>query len=95
MIRFRLLFTGRYLIAADGARSAVRRSLGIEFEGFTYPELFLIASTDFKFESTLTDIAFDQVVVAVPEPASLATAAVVTIGLAVAQRRSIGRRGPG
>jgi len=48
---------GRYLIAADGARSAVRRSLGVEFEGFTYPELFLIASTDFKFEETLTDIA--------------------------------------
>lgn len=48
----------RYVIAADGARSAVRRSLGIEFEGFTYPELFLIASTDFKFENTLTDIAY-------------------------------------
>jgi hypothetical protein len=43
----------------------------------------------------LTDIAFDQVVVAVPEPASLAAAAVVAIGLAVARRRSIGRRGPG
>jgi 3-(3-hydroxy-phenyl)propionate hydroxylase len=50
--------TGRYVIAADGARSAVRHSLGIEFEGFTYPELFLIASTDFRFESTLTDIAY-------------------------------------
>jgi 3-(3-hydroxy-phenyl)propionate hydroxylase len=49
---------GRYVIAADGARSAVRRSLGIEFEGFTYPELFLIASTDFPFERTLTDIAY-------------------------------------
>ena len=53
-----LATTGRYVIAADGARSAVRRSLGIEFEGFTYPELFLIASTDFKFESKLTDIAY-------------------------------------
>jgi 3-(3-hydroxy-phenyl)propionate hydroxylase len=50
--------TGRYVIAADGARSAVRRSLGMEFEGFTYPELFLIASTDFKFENVLTDIAY-------------------------------------
>jgi 3-(3-hydroxy-phenyl)propionate hydroxylase len=48
----------RYLIAADGARSAVRRSLGVEFDGFTYPELFLIASTDFRFEDTLTDIAY-------------------------------------
>jgi 3-(3-hydroxy-phenyl)propionate hydroxylase len=49
---------GRYAVAADGARSAVRRSLGVEFEGFTYPELFLIASTDFPFEKTLTDIAY-------------------------------------
>lgn len=49
---------GRYVIAADGARSAVRRSLDVEFEGFTYPELFLIASTNFPFERTLTDIAY-------------------------------------
>jgi 3-(3-hydroxy-phenyl)propionate hydroxylase len=49
---------GRYVLAADGARSGVRRSLGIEFEGFTYAELFLIASTDFPFENTLTDIAY-------------------------------------
>jgi 3-(3-hydroxy-phenyl)propionate hydroxylase len=35
----------------------VRRSLGVEFEGFTYAELFWIASTDFPFEKTLTDIA--------------------------------------
>jgi 3-(3-hydroxy-phenyl)propionate hydroxylase len=50
--------TGRYVMAADGARSAVRHSLGVEFEGFTYAELFLIASTDFPFENTLTDIAY-------------------------------------
>ena len=50
--------SGRYLVAADGAHSAVRQSLGVEFDGFTYPELFLIASTDFRFETTLTDIAY-------------------------------------
>ena len=50
--------SGRYVIGADGARSAVRRSLGVEFEGFTYAELFWIASTDFPFEKTLTDIAY-------------------------------------
>jgi 2-polyprenyl-6-methoxyphenol hydroxylase-like FAD-dependent oxidoreductase len=49
---------GRYVIAADGAHSAVRESAGIGFEGFTYPELFLIASTDFRFETTLADIAY-------------------------------------
>jgi 3-(3-hydroxy-phenyl)propionate hydroxylase len=50
--------TGRYVIAADGAHSTVRQSLAIEFDGFTYPELFLIASTDFPFEQTLTGIAY-------------------------------------
>ena len=50
--------TGRYVIAADGAHSVVRRALGIAFEGFTYPELFLIASSDFAFEQALSDIAF-------------------------------------
>ncbi len=50
--------TGRYVVAADGAHSAVRQALAVEFEGFTYPELFLIASTDFPFENTLSDIAY-------------------------------------
>ena len=54
----RVEVTGRYVLAADGARSAVRRSLGVEFEGFTYAELFWIASTDYPFEKVLTDIAY-------------------------------------
>jgi len=41
---------GDYLIGADGAWSTVRRSLGIDFEGYTYPERFLVVSTDFPFE---------------------------------------------
>ena len=49
---------GRHLIAADGARSAIRRSLNMQFEGFTYPEYFLIASTDFLFEAVMKDIAY-------------------------------------
>jgi 3-(3-hydroxy-phenyl)propionate hydroxylase len=36
-----------WLFAADGARSVVRRDLGIEFEGFTWPERFLVASTTY------------------------------------------------
>jgi 3-(3-hydroxy-phenyl)propionate hydroxylase len=40
---------GRYLIGADGASSAVRRSLGIEFEGFTWPDRLLVISTPFDF----------------------------------------------
>ncbi len=38
---------GSYLIGADGGRSTVRKSLGIEFEGYTHPERFLILTTSF------------------------------------------------
>lgn len=41
---------GGWLVGADGARSAVRRSLSIPFEGFTWPEAFLVVSTAFPFE---------------------------------------------
>src|SRR5262249_44203852 len=39
----------RRLIGADGARSDVRRALGIAFDGFTWPERFLVVSTPFDF----------------------------------------------
>ena len=48
---------GRWLIGADGARSSVRRSLGIEFEGFTWPERFLVVSTPFDFAAVIPDLA--------------------------------------
>jgi 3-(3-hydroxy-phenyl)propionate hydroxylase len=41
--------TGRYLIGADGARSTVRSDTGIEFEGFTYPERFMIIGSTYDF----------------------------------------------
>jgi 3-(3-hydroxy-phenyl)propionate hydroxylase len=44
---------GRYLIGADGASSVVRRSLGIEFEGFTWPDRLLVVSTPFDFHSVI------------------------------------------
>jgi 2-polyprenyl-6-methoxyphenol hydroxylase-like FAD-dependent oxidoreductase len=34
---------GRYLLACDGARSATRKLLGLDFPGQTYPDRFLIA----------------------------------------------------
>jgi len=40
---------GSYLIGADGASSNVRKAIGVEYEGFTYPEKFLVVSTDFDF----------------------------------------------
>ena len=48
--------TGRYLIGADGARSAVRKSLGTVFTGMTIPEIFLSLSTRHRFEVKLPDL---------------------------------------
>jgi 3-(3-hydroxy-phenyl)propionate hydroxylase len=42
-------FEGSYLIGADGGRSVVRKILDVAFEGFTWPELFVVASTPFDF----------------------------------------------
>jgi 3-(3-hydroxy-phenyl)propionate hydroxylase len=47
------VINGSWLVGADGARSAVRRSVGIPFEGFTWPEAFLVVSTAFPFEDHL------------------------------------------
>ncbi len=38
-----------WLIGADGGRSVVRKGLGVEFEGFTWPEIFVVASTPYDF----------------------------------------------
>jgi 3-(3-hydroxy-phenyl)propionate hydroxylase len=42
--------SGRWLIGADGARSEVRRSLGIEFEGF------LVVSTPYDFHRVIPEL---------------------------------------
>jgi 2-polyprenyl-6-methoxyphenol hydroxylase-like FAD-dependent oxidoreductase len=47
---------GRWLIGADGARIEVRRSLNIEFAGFTWPERFLVVSTPFDFRTVIQDL---------------------------------------
>jgi 3-(3-hydroxy-phenyl)propionate hydroxylase len=49
--------TGRFLIGADGARSDVRRSLAIEFKGFTWPDRFLVVSTPFDFYRAIEGLA--------------------------------------
>jgi 3-(3-hydroxy-phenyl)propionate hydroxylase len=51
------LVRGRYLIGADGARSAVRKSLRIGFEGPTIPELYLTLSTPFRYDQAIPDLA--------------------------------------
>jgi len=47
----------RWLIGADGANSVVRRSLGIAFEGVTYPERFLVVSTEHDFSESFPGLS--------------------------------------
>jgi 3-(3-hydroxy-phenyl)propionate hydroxylase len=42
-----------YVIGCDGGRSTVRKALGIDFEGFTWPERFLVITTRFDFAAAL------------------------------------------
>jgi 2-polyprenyl-6-methoxyphenol hydroxylase-like FAD-dependent oxidoreductase len=48
---------GRFLIGADGARSVVRGQLEMPFNGRTYPETTILATTTFRFEDHLPDVA--------------------------------------
>ena len=50
-------FQGRFLVGADGARSNVRKSLDIPFDGFTWPERFLVVSTPFPFDDHFAALA--------------------------------------
>jgi len=43
--------SGAYLIGADGGRSVVRKQSEIAFDGFTWPERFIVLTTPFDFEA--------------------------------------------
>ncbi len=45
------------MVGADGASSAVRKATGADFEGITYPERFLVVSTQEDLASVLPGIA--------------------------------------
>ena len=47
-----------YLIGADGANSLVRKLLGIEFDGFTYPEKFLCLTTPVPIEEEIEGLEY-------------------------------------
>ena len=47
-----------YLIGCDGANSRIRHVSGTRFEGLTYPERFLVVSTDFPFEDHFEDLSW-------------------------------------
>jgi 3-(3-hydroxy-phenyl)propionate hydroxylase len=42
-----------YVIGCDGGRSTVRKCLEVEFEGYTWPERFLVLTTLFDFQAAL------------------------------------------
>jgi len=43
--------TGAWLIGADGGRSVVRKQSAIAFDGFTWPERFIVLTTPYDFEA--------------------------------------------
>lgn len=51
-------FRADWLIGADGANSLVRKWLGTEFDGFTYPEKFFCLSTDTDLSDYLPNLAY-------------------------------------
>jgi 3-(3-hydroxy-phenyl)propionate hydroxylase len=51
------VFRGSHLIGTDGANSRVRKSLAINFDGFTYPERFLVVSTPYEFAEHFEDLS--------------------------------------
>ncbi len=53
---FRLV-TAPWVVAADGAHSAVRTSLGVELVGETYPERFLVVSVADELTEVLADLS--------------------------------------
>ena len=50
-------FRASYVVGADGSGSAIRRSLGIEFKGMTYPNRYLTLFTPFDFARHLPGFA--------------------------------------
>lgn len=46
-----------FLVACDGARSTVRSRLGLAFDGLTYPETTILATTTFPFEQHLPGLS--------------------------------------
>jgi 3-(3-hydroxy-phenyl)propionate hydroxylase len=51
-------FRGDYVIGADGGRSTIRKALDIDFEGFTWPEHFLVLTVLDDFQQLLRGCCF-------------------------------------
>lgn len=53
----RQMFAGSFLIGADGGRSTVRGMVATSFEGKTYPETTILATTRFPFDQHLEGLS--------------------------------------
>ncbi len=49
---------GAFLVGADGGRSQVRKQLDLSFDGHTFPETTILATTHFPFHDHLPQLAF-------------------------------------
>ena len=58
---------GDFLVAADGSRGTVREALGVDFEGFTFPERFYSVSTPFDFAAHLERLCYVNYIADVDE----------------------------
>ena len=50
-------FEADFCVGADGIGSVVRRTMGVEFDGQTIPEIFLTISTTFDFRQIMPDLS--------------------------------------
>lgn len=51
-----LLLSAEWLVAADGAHSSIRKTLSIDFPGFTYPTQSLVVATPLALEDYVDDL---------------------------------------
>jgi len=51
------VFKADYVVGADGGQSTVRKQLGIDMPGSTYPQLSVLATTHFAFQDVLPGIS--------------------------------------
>lgn len=47
-----------YLVGTDGGRSKVRKIMGVDFDGYTHEERWLLVGTSKSFEQYIPDLAF-------------------------------------
>lgn len=52
------IIRARYVIGADGARSTVRELLNLPFDGITFDETTVLATTDFPFHDAISSLSY-------------------------------------